>query len=122
MVKKLGLEVQDHPSPYLWGWVSKDIKIKVTKQCKIKFSISANFIDEVELDIVPLNVCEVVFGSPYMYMWDVIFMWRANQYHFIKDRKSFTINPHKGKSKISLVSSNQAKKKITSKKKYVLMF
>jgi hypothetical protein len=44
------------------------------------------------LDVVPLDVCGVVFGSPYMYMRDVIFMWRANQYHLIKDGKSFIIN------------------------------
>lgn len=49
-------------------------------------------------------------------------MWRANQYQLIKDGKSFTINAHKGKSKISLVSANQAKKLINSSKKYVLLF
>jgi hypothetical protein len=76
----------------------------------------------VELDVVPLDVCGVVFGSPYMYMRDVIFMWRENQYHLIKDGKSYIINAHKGKSKISLVSANQAKKLISSSKKYVFLF
>jgi uncharacterized protein (UPF0128 family) len=47
---------------------------------------------------------------------------RANQYHLIKDGKSYIINAHKGKSKISLVSANQAKKLISSSKKYVLLF
>jgi hypothetical protein len=51
------------------------------KQCKIKFVVSAYFIDEVELDVVPLDMCGVVFGSPYMYMRDAIFMRRENQYH-----------------------------------------
>jgi hypothetical protein len=54
--------------------VNKDVEIKVIKQCKIKFSISVYFLDEVELDVVPLYVCSVVFGSPYMYMRDVILM------------------------------------------------
>jgi hypothetical protein len=35
----------------------------------------------VEVDVVPLDVCSVVFGRPYMYMRDVIFMRRANKYH-----------------------------------------
>jgi hypothetical protein len=78
LVKNLGLEVCDHPSPYPLGWVNKDIEIKVMKKCKIKFVISVDFIDEVELDIVPLDVCGVLFGSPYMYMSDAIFMHRAN--------------------------------------------
>lgn len=63
MVKKLELEVCDHPNPYPLGWVNKDAELKVTKHCKIRFSISAGFIDEVDLDVVPLDVCRVVFGS-----------------------------------------------------------
>jgi hypothetical protein len=74
LVNKLGLEVHNHPIPYPLGWVNKDAEIKVMKQCKIKFSISVDFIDEVELDVVPLDVCGVVFGIPYMYMRDEIFM------------------------------------------------
>jgi hypothetical protein len=108
LVNTLGLEVHDHSSPYPLGWVNKDPEIKLSKQCKSKFAISVDFIDEAELDIVPLDVCGVVFGSPYMYMRDVIFMQRANQYPLIKDGKSYIINAHKGKSKISLVSANQA--------------
>ena len=122
LVSKLGLEVHDHPSSYPLGWVNKDAKIKVTKQCKIKFAISVDFIDEVELDVVPLDVCGVVFGSPYMYMRDRIFMQRANQYRLIKDGRSYIISLHKGKSNISLVSANQAKNMISSSKKYVLLF
>jgi hypothetical protein len=102
--------------------VNKDVNIKVTKQCKVKFSISAYFIDEVELDVVPLDVCSVVFGSPYMSMVDVIFMQRENQYHLIKDGKYFIINAHKVKSNISPVSANQAKKLISTSKKYVFLF
>ena len=31
LVKKLGLEVRDHPNPYPLGWVHKDVELKVTK-------------------------------------------------------------------------------------------
>jgi hypothetical protein len=122
LVSKLGLEVRNHPNPYALGWVNKDAKIKVTTQCKIKFVVNVDFIDEVELNVVPLDVCEVVFGSPYMYMRDAIFMRRVNQYKPIKDGKSYIFNAHKGRSKISLVIANQAKKLISSTKKYVLLF
>ena len=79
-------------------------------------------IDEVDLDVVPLDVCGFVLGSPYRDMYDAIFIKRVNQYQLIKHGKSFIINTHKGKSKISLVSSNQSKKLIGSSKKYVLLF
>jgi hypothetical protein len=90
--------------------------LKVIKQCKIKFVISANYINEVEVDVVSLDVCGVVFGIPYMYMRDAIFTRRENQYCLIKDEKYFIINAHKGKSKISLVSANQAKKLISQER------
>ena len=98
LVKKLALEVHDHPNPY--PWVNKEEKLKITKQHKIRFVISVHFIDEVDLDVIPLDICGVVLGSPYMYMRDAILMRRANQYRLIKDGKSFIINAHKGKSKI----------------------
>jgi hypothetical protein len=76
LVSKIGLEVHNHPSPYPLGWVNKDAKIKVMKYGKIKFVVSEYFSDEVELDVVPLDMCGVVFGNLYMYMRDVIFMRR----------------------------------------------
>jgi len=89
------LEVCHHPNPYPLGWVHKDTDLKVTKQCKIRFVISDDFIDEVDVDGVPLDICGVVFGSPYMYMHDALFMKRSNYYRLIKDGKSFIINAHK---------------------------
>lgn len=97
LVKKLGLEFFDHLSPSPLGWVNKDAELKVTKQCKNRFSISVYFIDELELDVVPLDVRGVVFGSPCMYMRDAILMQRANQYQFVKDGKLFSIKVHKCK-------------------------
>jgi hypothetical protein len=76
LVNNLGLEVHDHPIPYPLGWVNKDAKIKVTKQCQLKLSV--DFIAELELDVVSLDVCKVVFGSTYMYMRDAIFMQISN--------------------------------------------
>ena len=68
LVKKLGLEVHDHPNKYPLGSVNKDAKLKVTKQWKIIFTIIVDFIDEVDIYVVPLDVCGFMFGSPYMYM------------------------------------------------------
>jgi hypothetical protein len=61
----------------------------------------------VELYVVPLNTCGVVFGSPYMYRRDVIFMRRENRYLLIKYGKYYIINAYKGKPNISLVIVNQ---------------
>jgi len=64
VVKKLGLETKPHKNPYPLGWVCDKTKLKVTKQCKLRFSIGSKFVDEVELYIVPLDICGIVLGSP----------------------------------------------------------
>ena len=65
IVKKLGLLTKPHKNPYPLGWVCDKAKIHVTRQCKLRFAIGSTFIDEVELDIVPLAICGIVLGSPY---------------------------------------------------------
>ena len=77
------------------GWVNKEVEIRVIKQCKIKFSISENYVDEVEVDAISLDVCGIVFGSPYMFMRNVI------------------INAHKGRYNISLEMSTKPRNLLT---------
>jgi hypothetical protein len=67
LVKKTGLEMKPHPKPYPLGWVCDKAKLYVTKQCRIRFDIASKFIDEVDLDVVPLDICGIVLGSPYLY-------------------------------------------------------
>jgi hypothetical protein len=64
IVKKSGLKITPHNNPYPLGWVC-DAKLQVTKQCKIIFAITTKLFDEVELDVVPLEICGIVLGSPY---------------------------------------------------------
>jgi len=41
-----------------------DVEMQVTKECKIRFAIHENAIDEVRVDVVPLEICRVVLSSP----------------------------------------------------------
>lgn len=66
-VKKLNFETNPHPKPCPLGWICDNTKLHVTKICKLRFSITANFIDEVDLDVIPLDICVIVFGIPYLY-------------------------------------------------------
>lgn len=67
IVKKLGLETKPHKNRYPLGWVCDKTKLQVTKQCKLRFAIGSKFVDEVQLDIVPLDICGIVLGIPYLY-------------------------------------------------------
>jgi len=73
IVKKLGVETKPHKKPYPLGWVCDKTKLQVTKQCKLHFSIGSKFVDEVELDIVPLDICGIVLGIPYLFHRNAIF-------------------------------------------------
>ena len=81
----MNLETIPHPKPYPLGWVSDNEKLQVSRKCKLKFANTANFIDEVELDVVPLDICGIVLGRPYLYDRKAIFHCHENKYHFFKD-------------------------------------
>ena len=109
LVKNLDLETQNHPRPYPLVWLNKQTQVKVTKQCRLRFSITANYIDEVELDVVPVDICEVVLGSPYLYDRDALFYRRQNKYHLMKYGVEFIVRAHKSKNHLNLVVYNQMK-------------
>ena len=57
----------------------------MTRHCKLRFAIGSTFVDEVELDIVPLDICGIVLGSPYLYDRKGIFCRTENKYQLTKD-------------------------------------
>jgi hypothetical protein len=91
VVNNLGLETNPHPKPYPLGWICGDNNLQVTKQCKIKFAITSNYVDELEIDIVPLDICGIVLGSPYLYYRKSIFYREDNKYCFKKDEKEYIV-------------------------------
>jgi hypothetical protein len=98
------------------------VELKVIKQCKLKFSINHNFVDEVVANVVPLDICGVILGSPYLYVRDAIFRRRENQYGLVKDGKYYAINSQQDKAKLSLINAHQERRIMGSTKKFVLLF
>ena len=63
----MGLETKPYKNPYPLGLVCKYNRLQVTKQCYLRFGVISMFIDDVEFDVVPLEICGIVLGSPYLY-------------------------------------------------------
>ena len=81
----LGLQTRPHSRSYPLGWICDNYQVHVTKKYDLWFEITFSFIDEVELDVVPLDICGMVLVSPYLYDRKVIFYREHNKYHLFKD-------------------------------------
>eukprot|EP00253_Pinus_taeda_P026466 PITA_26466 len=121
IVNKLGLETKPHKKPYPLGWVFDKTKLQVTRQCKLRFAIRSTFVDEVEFDIVPLDICGIVLGSPYLYDRKAIFYRAENKYQLTKDGIEYIVRAHKIKENFSLTNSGQMKIIVNSSKQFLLM-
>eukprot|EP00253_Pinus_taeda_P034246 PITA_34246 len=121
IVKKLGLTTTPHKKPYPLGWLNDKAQLQVTRQCKLKFSFELAFVDEVELDVIPLDICGIVLGSPYLYDRKAIFYRVENKYLLVKDGIEYFVRAHKPKNNYTLINSGQMKRMINSCKQFLLM-
>jgi hypothetical protein len=115
------LETTPHPKPYALGWICDNAKFHVTRICKLIFSITANFIDEVEVDIIPLDICGILLGIPYLYDRRAIFHHHENKYHLFKNGVEYIIREHTHKLNFSLVNVAQMKILVNASKNFVLL-
>jgi hypothetical protein len=72
VVKQLGLLTTPHPHPYNIGWFRQGRHLRVRQQCLLPYGIQP-FKDELLCDVVPLDVCDVLLGQPYMWKRYVIY-------------------------------------------------
>ena len=110
VVKKLHLVTVPHEKPYPLGWVTNDTRLQVTRKCVLKFAITEKLRDEVELDVVPLDICGIVFGSPYLYDQKAIFYREQNTCHLLKEGMEYIVRAHKIKTNLAIVSAGQMKR------------
>jgi hypothetical protein len=120
-VKKLKLETSPHPKPYPLGWICDNAKLQVTRKCKLRFAITTNFVDEVELDVIPLDICGIVLGSPYLYDRKAIFYRQENKYHLFKDGVEYVVRAHTKKMNLSIINVRQMKRLVNASKNFVLL-
>jgi hypothetical protein len=120
-VKKLKLETSPHPKPYPLGWICDNAKLQVTRRCKLRFAITANFVDEVELDVIPLDICGIVLGSLYLYDRKAIFHRHENKYHLFKYRVEYIVRAHTKKMNLSIINARQMKRLVNASKNFVLL-
>jgi hypothetical protein len=93
----------------------------VTRRCKLRFSITTNFIDEVEPNGIPLDICGIVLGSPYLYDRIAIFHRHDNKYHLFKNGVEYIVRAHTKKLDLSLVNVGEMNRFVNAGKNFVLL-
>jgi hypothetical protein len=59
----------------------------------------------VDLDVVLLDICRIVLGSPYIYNRKVIFFRHENKYHLTKGGVEYIVIAHSMRVNITLVGA-----------------
>ena len=121
LVKNLNLETVPHHKPYPLGWIVKNANLQVTRKCIFRFSITANFVDEVELDVVPLDISRIILGSPYLYNRKAVFYRHEKKYNFLKDGVEYIVRAHLKKLNISLVNAGKMKRLVNGSKNFLFL-
>ena len=87
MVEKLELETVSHPSPYKVLLLQKGHQVTVAKQCLGGFKIGG-YRDEILCDVIPVDVCHLLFGRPWKYDINVVHDGRNNTYTLEKNGRT----------------------------------
>jgi hypothetical protein len=66
VVEALGLSTWRIPAPRYVEWVNSCGMLKITHKVRVPFIVDY-YIDEVECDVLPLEVCGLLLGHPWQY-------------------------------------------------------
>ena len=58
-----------------------------------------------ELDVIPLDICGIVLGSPYIYDRKSIFYREHTRYYLFKHGMDFIVSSHKTKHELSVIAT-----------------
>jgi hypothetical protein len=95
VVTTLGLSTWRIPKPKHVAWLNSCGMLKVTHKVHVPFTVGA-YVDEVECDVLPLEVCGLLLGRPWQYDRNVTHAGRANTYSFLHDGKQRTFETYAG--------------------------
>ncbi|KAK8918413.1 hypothetical protein KSP39_PZI022006 [Platanthera zijinensis] len=99
-ITRMHLVTEPHPHPYKIAWVNKT-SIAVSKRCMVPLTLK-NYVDKVWCDVIPMDVCHVLLGRPWLYDYDVTHFGRANTYEFKFNGKTVVLKPSAPKDPSSI--------------------
>src|SRR4051812_25502056 len=92
MVEALRLSIWRIPEPKHLEWLNSCGMLNVTHKVCVPFTVG-DYVDEVECDVLPLDVCGLLLGRPWQHDRNSMHAGRANTYSFMHDGKQRTLKP-----------------------------
>jgi hypothetical protein len=92
MVAALGLSTWRLPEPKRLEWLNSCGMLKITHKVRVPFTVD-DYVDEIDCDVLPLEVCGLLLGRPWQYDRNVTHVGRANTYSFMHGGKQRTLKP-----------------------------
>jgi hypothetical protein len=89
--RKLGLETKRHPTPYQLEWLTKGNEIRVSKYCKVPFSIGGKYVDHVWCDVVNMTMCHLLLGKSWQDDKAAVYDETTNTYSFMLGKTKLTL-------------------------------
>jgi hypothetical protein len=71
--------------------------------------------------VIPLDICGIVLGSPYLYDRKAIFYRQENKYHLFKYGVEYVVRAHTKKMNLSIINAGQMKRLVNASKNFVLL-
>jgi hypothetical protein len=92
LVQTLSLSTWRHPTPHHVKWMNPAEKLKITHKVRVKFSVGS-YIDKVEYDVVPMDVCHLLLGIPWAYDLNATYEGCSNHYSFVHKGMHHVLKP-----------------------------
>jgi len=92
LVEKLNLNVMSHSKPYKIHWLNEDEDKAVDKQVKVKLS-NESYEHKVLCDIVPMEVCHILLGRPWLLDKKFMHNGLTNEITFTHKIKKCVLHP-----------------------------
>ncbi|GJY15488.1 transposable element [Tanacetum coccineum] len=94
---------------------------QVNQQCKFHFVITNRYVDEVTCEVVPLDICQVIFGSPYLWERNAVYFRRAQKYQFEKDGHKYLVKRSTRSRNVELITACQARRLVNASQVLLLI-
>lgn len=92
-VTKLALFTEPHHVPYKLAWLNAKMDLRITKCCRVPFSMGTTYKDLIFCDVIPMDACHILLGRPWQFDRRTLHDGFANTYSFTFEGKRITLVP-----------------------------